>query len=69
MKKRKGKGRKVRKEIDFSNGVRGKYAARLKDTIAVVLEPDVAPHFPDGETVNAILRKHAGLPTPRKRKK
>ena len=44
-------------EYDFSDGVRGKYAARFtKDTIMVVLEPDVAAIFPDGKSVNTALR-------------
>ena len=67
MKKRKVS--KVNKGIDFEKGVRGKYAARLKDTIAIVLEPDVAAVYSDAETVNTILRKTAGLPTPPRRKK
>jgi hypothetical protein len=44
-------------EYDFSGGVRGKYADRFaKDTVMVVLDPDVAEVFPDPETVNKALR-------------
>lgn len=44
-------------EYDFSQGVRGKYADRFtKDTIMVVLDPDVAAVFPDGKSVNTALR-------------
>ncbi len=44
-------------EYDFSRGVRGKYAGRFtKDTIMVVLDPDVAEVFPDPKSVNKALR-------------
>jgi hypothetical protein len=44
-------------EYDFSGGVRGKYASRFaKDTIMVVLDPDVAEVFPDRHSVNKALR-------------
>ena len=44
-------------EYDFSAGVRGKYASRVaKDTIMVVLDPDVAEVFPDPKSVNKALR-------------
>jgi hypothetical protein len=44
-------------EYDFSGGVRGKYAKRFaKDTIMVVLDPDVAELFPDSKSVNNALR-------------
>ena len=52
----------LRAEYDFSDGQRGKYAARFKEgTRVVVLEPDVAAVFPTSEAVNAALRKVAGL--------
>jgi hypothetical protein len=52
----------LRAEYDFSEGQRGKYAARFKEgTRVVVLEPDVAAVFPTSEAVNAALRKVAGL--------
>src|SRR5712691_10463621 len=39
-------------DYDFSNGVRGKYAARFTaDTNVVVLSPDVAEVFPDSQAV------------------
>ena len=44
-------------EYDFSNGVRGKYAERLKNNRNVILlEPDVAEVFTDSESVNKALR-------------
>ena len=44
-------------EYDFSRGVRGKYAERFtKETIMVVLDPDVAAMFPDRKSVNTALR-------------
>ena len=65
MSKKSKKGsavKEMRAEYDFSEGQRGKYAARFKDgAIVVVLEPDVAAVFPSSESVNAALRKVAGL--------
>ena len=47
----------MQREYDFSNGTRGKYAARFaKGTNVIVLEPDVAEYFPDSESVNEALR-------------
>ena len=44
-------------EEQMKNMVRGKYAARLAQTVALVtLEPDVAAAFPDAAAVNAALR-------------
>lgn len=44
-------------EYDFSSGTRGKYAGRFtRDTIMVVLDPDVAELFPDPKSVNTALR-------------
>ena len=44
-------------EYNFSGGVRGKYAGRFaKDTVMVVLDPDVAEVFPDPSSVNKALR-------------
>lgn len=44
-------------DIDFSGGVRGKYAARYAaGTNVVVLSPDVAEVFPDSLAVNEALR-------------
>ena len=45
-------------EVDFSNGVRGKYAGRLmRKTIYVPLDEDVSRAFHTREEVNATLRK------------
>jgi len=47
----------MRREYDFSKGVRGKYAARLKPgSQIVVLEPDVAAAFGNAKAVNRALR-------------
>lgn len=44
------------KAIDFSGGVRGKYARRAGLVRLVELEPDVAAAFPTADAVNAALR-------------
>ena len=47
----------MRKEYDFSNAVRGKYANRFpNDVVMVTLAPDVAEAFPDADSVNEALR-------------
>jgi hypothetical protein len=61
MKKATGKRRdELRREYDFSKlagGVRGKYYKRYSaGTNLVLLQPDVAQAFPDGESVNEALR-------------
>lgn len=44
-------------EYDFSNGVRGKYVARVANkNNSIILEPDVAAVFTDSESVNQALR-------------
>jgi len=59
----------MRPEYDFSNGVRGKYAARYAEgTNLVKLSPDVAA-LPDADAVNDALRgllKLAGRVSARK---
>ena len=48
----------MRPEYDFSQGVRGKYAARFAEgTNLVVLAPDVAAEFPTATAVNKALRE------------
>ena len=52
----------MKEEYDFSEGVRGQYADRLKEGAnVVVLDPDVAALFPDSASVNAALREFARL--------
>lgn len=49
----------LRPEYDFASlgpGERGKYAARLKGTTLVALQPEVAEAFPTSEAVNEALR-------------
>ncbi len=49
----------IRPEYDFSQGVRGKYAARFAEgTNLVLLEPDVAAEFRDAKAVNRVLRAY-----------
>ncbi len=50
----------MRPEYDFSDGVKGKYAARhAEGTNVVVLDPDVAKAFSTSEAVNKALRELA----------
>jgi hypothetical protein len=52
----------MRKEYDFSLGVRGKYSkAYHQGSNVVVLAPDVAERFPNSESVNQALRSLANL--------
>ena len=47
----------MKKEYDFSEGVRGKYAGRIeKGASLVLLEPDVAKYFPNSKAVNRALK-------------
>lgn len=48
---------RMKKEYDFSRGVRGKYAARFTEgTNLARIDPDLAERFPDSESVNRALR-------------
>lgn len=52
----------LRKEYNFSGGVRGKYAARFAEgSNVVVLDPDVANLFKDSASVNDALRTLAEI--------
>jgi hypothetical protein len=54
--------RQVVPDVDFSAGIRGKYAARFAEgTNLVVLSPDVARIFPDSTAVNEALRTFARM--------
>ena len=63
----------MRKEYDFSGGVRGKYARRFREgTNLVVVDPDLHDLFPDSASVNAALRAIAEIirgraPKPRRK--
>ena len=47
----------MKKEYDFSKGVRGKYAGRIENgTNLVLLEPEVAKYFPSSKAVNRALK-------------
>jgi hypothetical protein len=55
-------------QLDWSKAKPNPYAARLKDTVAVVLAPDVAEVFPTSESVNTFLRSViAAVPRPVRR--
>ena len=55
-------------KLDWSKAKPNPYAARLKDTVAVVLAPDVAEVFPTSESVNTFLRSViAAVPRPGRR--
>ena len=46
----------MRDEYDFKDGERGKFAKRYKDgSNLVLLDPEVAKHFPDSKSVNKAL--------------
>jgi hypothetical protein len=47
----------MKKEYDFSEGVRGKYAGQIeKRASLVLLEPEVAKYFPTAKAVNRALK-------------
>jgi hypothetical protein len=53
----------MRSEYDFTTGVRGKYAGRLKPgSQIVVLDPDVAAALGNAKAVNRALRTLIDLP-------
>ncbi len=59
----------MRKEYDFSKGIRGKYANRYKaGTNIVLLDPDVAEIFRTPKSVNQALRSLAGIIKAQKQK-
>jgi hypothetical protein len=44
-------------EIDFSGATRGHFSGRLsRETVAVVIEPELRAAFPSGKSVNEALR-------------
>jgi len=60
----------IRAQYDFRGGVRGKYSARYAEgTSVVLLEPDVAKHFPDSQAVNDALRALVAIVNRRRRPK
>ena len=49
-------------EYDFSNGIRGKYAAKYKaGTNLIKLDPELTEYFPDSASVNEALKSLAKL--------
>ena len=54
----------MRREYDFSKGVRGKYAARLQPGSQIaVLDPDVEAAFGTAKAVNRALRTLIARPS------
>jgi len=44
-------------EVDFSKGVRGRFAGRIGDKVTLMqIDEDVAQVFPSSEELNAALR-------------
>ena len=59
----------MRKEYDFSKGLRGKYAKKYKaGTNIVLLDPDVAKVFKTPASVNQALRSLAEIIKAQKQK-
>jgi len=56
----------MRREYDFSNGVRGKYAERF---VTIVLDPDVAAVFKTSKAVNDALRSQLSQRAPARRRR
>jgi hypothetical protein len=57
-KKARSRNGEMRREYDFSGGVRGKYAKQYaQGTNIVALAPDIADEFPTAKEVNQALRK------------
>jgi hypothetical protein len=56
--------------FDYSESKPNRFASQMKDSIAVVLEPDVAAVFHDSKSVNTLLRSViAALPREKKPRK
>ncbi len=58
-------------EYDFSPGVRGKYAGRIKaPPLHIVIEPELTKEFPTEKAVNdalrELLRRRSGESRPRR---
>lgn len=59
----------MKKEYDFSKGVKGKYAKKNKEgTNIVLLDPDVAKVFKTPRSVNQALRTLAKMIKAKKQK-
>ena len=59
----------MRREYDFSQGIRGKYAKRYAEgSNVVVLSPDIAKVFRTSESVNEALRTLVRVGSKRMRK-
>ena len=47
----------MKSEYDFSRGVRGKYAKRVRhDCVTVSIDPELSKEFPTTQAVNDALR-------------
>ena len=48
----------MKNEYDFSRGVRGKYAKRVRrDCVTVSIDPELSKEFPTTQAVNDALRE------------
>lgn len=48
----------MKSEYDFSRGVRGKYAKRVRhDCVTVSIDPELSKEFPTTQAVNDALRE------------
>ena len=48
----------MKSEYDFSGGVRGKYAKRVRrDRVTVSIDPELSKEFPTTQAVNDALRE------------
>jgi len=57
-------------DFDYSKSKPNRFASKMRDSIAVVLEPDVAAVFQDSKSVNALLRSViAALPQEKRARK
>jgi hypothetical protein len=57
MKKSNARPLAPRPDLDFSNGVRGKYSNQLREGINLaIIDPALHTHFPDSESVSSGLR-------------
>jgi len=62
MKPKDRESAEMRAHYDFSGGVRGKYAGRIRGGgKIVILDADVAKLFPDSRSVNHALRTLADV--------
>ncbi len=63
-------GLRTEYDFDYSKSKPNRFAGKMRDSVAVVLEPDVAAVFNTSESVNTLLRSViAALPAQKKARK